>query len=127
MVKIELEYQIRSSVSVLYQSISSPSGLAGWFADNVNIKKDIYTFIWDGGEEDAKLLAKSRDEFIRFHWMDHEDEDTYFEIRIDIDPLTKVPALLVTDFAEEGDEEDALNLWTKQLDDLAQLLGVRTS
>lgn len=126
MVKIELEYQIQSSVSVLYQSISSPSGLASWFADNVNIKKDIYTFIWDGGEEDARLISKKRDEYIRFHWEDHEDEETYFEIRIDIDPLTKIPALIVTDFADEGDEEDALNLWSKQLDDLGQLLGVRS-
>ena len=126
MVKIELEYQIQSSVSVLYQSISSPSGLASWFADNVNIKKDVYTFIWDGGEEDARLISKKRDEYIRFHWEDHEDEDTYFEIRINIDPLTKIPALIVTDFADEGDEEDALNLWSKQLDDLGQLLGVRS-
>lgn len=125
MVKIELEYQIQSSVNVLYQSISTPSGLSGWFADNVNIKKEIYTFIWDGAGEEAELISKKRDEHIRFHWLNHDDEETYFELRINVDPLTKMPAILVTDFVDEGEEEDALNLWTKQLDDLSQALGVR--
>lgn len=125
MVKIELEYQIQSSINVLYQSISTPSGLCGWFADNVNIKKDVYTFIWDGGEEEAQLISKKRDEHIRFHWLNHDDEETYFELKISVDPLTKIPAVIVTDFVDEGEEEDALNLWTKQLDDLSQALGVR--
>lgn len=57
-IKYELEFVIHASPQLLYQYISSPSGLSGWYADNVNVQGDIYTFIWDEAEEKAKLLRK---------------------------------------------------------------------
>jgi hypothetical protein len=45
--KFELEFLLRTSVKVLENMLSTPSGLSEWFADDVNVKDDIYTFIWD--------------------------------------------------------------------------------
>lgn len=123
MEKVEIEFPIRSSTNVLYEMISTPSGLSEWFADDVNIKNDIYTFIWDNSEEQAKLLTKKKNEYIRFHWLEHEDAKTFLELRIKIDDLTKDVALMVTDFAEEDDVEENRELWESQLSELAHRLG----
>jgi len=103
--------------------ISTPSGLSDWFADNVNVRDEIYTFFWDGSEEKAKVLNKVRDQSIRFQWDYDEGEDVYFEFRIKIDSITREVALIVTDFPDPGDEESNRNLWESQLDDLKRVLG----
>lgn len=123
MEKIEIEYPIRSSTSILFDMISTPSGLSEWFADDVNIKDDVWTFLWDGSEEEAKLLTSKKDEFVKFHWVEHDEEKTYFEIRIKADQLTNDIALVVTDFCDEEDEEDTRELWESQLDSLAKRIG----
>ena len=52
-VKYELEFQLNSSPQLLYQYISTPSGLSEWFADNVNSRGEFFNFIWDVSEEKA--------------------------------------------------------------------------
>ncbi len=104
--------------------ISTPSGLSEWFADNVNIKNELYTFYWDGSDETAKLVSKKYGEFVRFHWIDHRDTNTYLEFRIKIDPLTNDVALLITDFGEdEEDIEEMISLWENQVHDLIKRVG----
>ena len=80
------------------QYISTPSGLSEWFADNVNSRGELFTFIWDGSEEQAKLLSKKSGERIKFRWLsDDEDGATYyFEIRIQVDEITKDVSLMIT-------------------------------
>lgn len=123
--KLELEYIIKSSPTILYNRLSSPSGLAEWFADDVNNKKGIFTFEWDGSEEEAKLISKKQDDHIRWQWIYDEDEDIeyYFEFKIKIDPLTKEVALIVTDFIEPSEVAEQKMLWTAQIDELMALLG----
>jgi hypothetical protein len=41
-VKISFEYLLKTSPKVLEGMISTPSGLSEWFADDVNIKDDVY-------------------------------------------------------------------------------------
>jgi len=120
----ELEYPIHSSIKILYERLSTPSGLSEWFADDVNVNRDgIYTFTWEGSSQDAVLISKKKGEHIRFRWLDSE-EDEYFEFRIQIDELTSDVSLIVTDFAEdEDDKEDATNLWDTQIDNLKHLIG----
>ena len=55
-IKFELEFPIQVSPSLLYQYISTPSGLSEWFADNINSRGEVFTFIWGESEEEAKLL-----------------------------------------------------------------------
>lgn len=119
----ELEFPIHSSPQLLYQYISTPSGLSEWFADNVNSRGELYTFIWDGTEEHAKLISKKSGERIKFRWEVDEGEPYYFELRIQVDEITKDVSLMVTDFAEEGETEEGKMLWENQISSLKHVLG----
>lgn len=123
-VKYELEISIHASPGMLYQYISSPSNLQEWFADKVNSRGKIFSFIWDGVEEEAELIAKRTDERIRFKWLESEGDDSFFEIKIQVDALTKDVSLVITDFADDEDEvEEAKQLWENQIDELRHTIG----
>lgn len=124
-VKFEMEFVIQASPSLIYTYISTPSGLSEWFADNVNSRGELFTFIWDGSEEQAKLLSKKKGERIKFRWLsDDEDGATcYFEIRIQVDEITKDVSLMITDFAEDDEVEEGKMLWANQIGSLKQVLG----
>lgn len=121
-VKFEIEFVIQASPQLLYQYISTPSGLSEWYADNVNSRGELYTFIWEGVEEKAKLLKRRSNEFVKFAWVENED-NSYFEIRIIVDELTKDVSLFITDFAEEDEVEEVEMLWKNQISNLKQVLG----
>ena len=123
LIKYSIEIPINSSVNVLYKRLSTPSGLAEWFADNVNYRGEVYIFIWDGAEESAKLLSKKNNEKIRFKWLEDDQAGSYFEFRIQFDDITKDVSLIVTDFAEEDEMEESKMLWTNQISDLKKILG----
>ena len=119
----QIEFPIRSSLRILYNQISTPSGLSEWFADNVNLNGKSYTFFWDGDEQEAELLSKKNNQSIKFRWTD-EPKDTFFELKIVIDDITQDISLIITDFAEdEEDEEEAKLLWNKQIEKLRQSIG----
>ncbi len=123
-IKYQLEYTFNSSPKVLYNRLSTPAGLAEWFAEDVNVKDGkIYIFIWEGAEQKAELISKRDLKSARFRWLD-EDEDTYFEFKIEIDDLTNDVALIITDFADEEDLEDSQSLWDSQISELRHVLGL---
>ena len=121
--KYQLEFPIHASPAMLYQYFSTPSGLGEWFADNVNSRGELYTFIWDGAEEQAKMLSKKSGERIKFQWLDDEDEDVYFEFKIVVDALTKDVSLIITDFADEDEVDEAKALWENQIGELKHIIG----
>ena len=122
-IKYDLEFIIHASPQMLYNYISSPSGLSEWFADNVNSRGEIFNFIWDDSEEQAKLLSKKSNEKVRFQWLDDEGEDYYFEIRIQVDEITKDVSLMVTDFSEEDEIEENKMLWENTVSNLKHVIG----
>ncbi|AFU70288.1 SRPBCC superfamily protein [Psychroflexus torquis ATCC 700755] len=124
-VKYEMEFPIQVSPSLLYQYISTPSGLSEWFADNVNSRGELFTFMWEGSEEEAKLLSKKADDRIKLRWTEDEEESLnyFFEMKIQVDEITKDVSLMITDFAEEGEEDEGKMLWDNMVSDLKQILG----
>jgi|UniRef100_UPI004049CC1B uncharacterized protein YndB with AHSA1/START domain len=124
-IKFEIEFPIHASPQLLYQYISTPSGLSEWFADDVNSRGEFFTFIWNDSEEKAKLLNKKSGERVRFRWMADEDEGDsyYFEIRIQVDEITKDVSIMIVDFADEDEVDEAKMLWENQISDLKQVLG----
>ena len=119
----QIEFPIRSSLRILFNQISTPSGLSEWFADNVNLNGKNYTFFWDGDDQEAELLSKKNNQSIKFRWTD-EPKDTFFELKIVVDDITQDISLIVTDFAEdEEDKEEAKLLWNKQIEKLRQSIG----
>ena len=124
MIKYSVEFPIKSSVKILFNAISTPSGLSEWFADDVNWKGNNYTFIWDDGQQEAELKKKINNYFVRFKWIDDENDDTYFEFKIDIDSITNDVILIITDFAENEDEQEhEINLWNTQIQALMKSIG----
>ena len=122
-IKYEMEFPIHASPSLLYQYISTPSGMQEWYADNVNSRGEFFTFIWEGSEEDAKLINTKKNDYIRFQWMEDEDTDYFFELRIQVDEITKDVSLIVTDFAEEDEVEEGKMLWENMISELKHTLG----
>lgn len=124
-IKYELEFPIHASTSMLYNYISTPSGLSEWFADNVNSRGEVFTFIWDDSEEKAKIVSKRTGERVKFRWLDEDgnDSDYFFELKIEEDELTKDVSIVVIDFAEEDEVEESKLLWENQIADLKHVLG----
>ena len=88
-VSFSIEYNIQASPQLLFQYLSTPSGLSEWFADNVNSRGEIYTFIWDGSEEVAKLIQIKANEKVKFQWQtgDNDDDKYYFEFLLQVDEV----------------------------------------
>jgi uncharacterized protein YndB with AHSA1/START domain len=122
-IKYEMEFPIHVSPALLYQYISTPSGMSEWYADNVNSRGEFFTFIWAESEEEAKLLTKKNLERIKFRWLEDEGTDYYFELRIQVDEITKDVSLMITDFAEEDEVEEGKMLWENMVSELKQILG----
>ncbi len=47
----------------------------------------------------------------------------YFELRIQVDEITKDVSLMVTDFAEEDEVEEGKMFWENQISELKQVIG----
>ena len=122
--KYTLEFPINSSVNILYKRLSTPSGLSEWFADDVTIKDKIFTFFWDGSEQEAKLLKLKMNQFIRFKWEENDTQEDYFEFLIQVDEMTLDVSLIITDFAEnQQDQKEQTELWNKQISVLKRAIG----
>ena len=123
--KFELEFPLRASPKMLFPFLSTPSGMSEWFCDDVNSRSELFTFFWDGSEEQARLLKNQQDRLVRFRWISDEEDglDTYFEFRIELDALTNDTSIIVTDFADSDDIEEAKLLWDSQIHELQHLIG----
>ena len=123
--KFELEYTMNCSSRVLFSRLSTPEGLSEWFADNVNVEGDLFTFIWNNSESKARLSALKENKLVRFEWLNIDDEEeNYFEFRLATDELTGDLALIISDYAEPDEKEDSIYLWDSQILDLKRLLGI---
>ncbi|MBA3647965.1 MAG: hypothetical protein H0W62_05350 [Chitinophagales bacterium] len=107
---------------ILYDFLSTPSGLAQWFADEVDVFHNEYTFVWDGIPQKAKMIDKRENEMIRFRWQDSPKEE-YFEFKIQTTEITGDTVLMITDFSTPQELKDARQLWESQLQELKMRLG----
>jgi uncharacterized protein YndB with AHSA1/START domain len=123
--KFELEYPLNCSPKVLFSRLSTPEGLGEWFAEQVNVDGDLFSFFWNNTESKARLAALKENKMVRFEWVDMDNEDNnYFEFRINIEELTGGLALLITDFADEDEKDDSIYLWDSQVNNLKRILGI---
>jgi uncharacterized protein YndB with AHSA1/START domain len=128
--KLNLEFVVNTSPALIYNRVSSATGLSEWFADDVNSKGNLFTFVWDKQEQVAKIVDSKKNEYIRFSWIDEEDEtekqeeDQYFEFKIQNNELTGDVSLLITDFSEEEELDQDRELWEQQIYQLKHVLGL---
>ncbi|NCF54353.1 MAG: SRPBCC domain-containing protein [Bacteroidetes bacterium] len=124
-IKFELEFPLRASPKMLFPFLSTPSGLSEWFCDDVNSRTELFTFFWDGSEEQARLLKKQSDKMVRYRWLNDEEDglDTYFEFRSEVDALTNDTSIIVTDFAQADEVDESKLLWESQIHELQHIIG----
>ncbi len=120
--KFNIEYEIKSSPRILYTFLNEPNGLTQWFADDVSVRDQVYTFTWDGEQQTAKLLAIKENKLVRFKWVE-DDPPCYFEMEILQDDLTNDVALSITDFATEETIGERKLIWDNQVQYLVSVLG----
>lgn len=123
--QFELEYQLNCSPKVLFPRISTPEGLAEWFADEVTAEGDIFSFIWNKSVSKARLVILRENRQARFEWVakEREKDKNFFEFRINIEELTGDLALIITDFADPEEKEDSIYLWDTEVQKLKTVLG----
>lgn len=123
--KFHIEY-IFDTVSrrSLWNHLTTSLGLSTWFADEVDIKGNLYTFKWRKDSQSALMIDSRPEKMVRYQWVDEEDKNAYFEFIIHTIELTGSTALEITDFAEPGEKSDAIDLWDSQVEDLKRTLGI---
>ena len=117
-----LEYPVRCSPTILYDFLANPSGLQEWFADRVDERDGVFHFSWNGSVEEAEVVDKEEEKFIRFRW-DYAPKEEYFEFRIEKSEVTNQTILVIKDFAEKRDIKDQSMLWDHQVKELFHRLG----
>lgn len=120
--KYTIEIEVKSSPNILYTYLHSPSGLAEWFCDDVDVHSGTYVFKWDGADQSAELVKTQNNRLVRYRWLDGPEEE-YFEMEVSIDDLTNDVALVITDFCDEGDVESSSQLWESQVQQLKMAIG----
>lgn len=118
-----IEYQIKSSPRILFGFLSVATSLSEWFADQVEVQNDLFTFTWDGYAESARLLNKKDPECVEFVWEDGEREGCCFEMRVKVDDLTGDVALLIRDECPPDEEEEIRRLWDASVARLMKAVG----
>ncbi|MEO9005078.1 MAG: START-like domain-containing protein [Ginsengibacter sp.] len=121
-IKYMVEYPVRCSPAILYEFLSTSSGLQEWFADKVEDSDGVFSFSWSGAAEEAEVLEKEENKMIRFHWVG-SPKDEFFEFSIDKSEVTSQTILIIHDFAEKKDIKDQSQLWETQVKELFHRLG----
>ena len=119
------EYDFRASKKMLYPYLSTASGLAQWFADDVNINNadKTFTFLWDGEENKASMVAQRTNSYVKFEFMDDEDDPNYLEFKLEVNELTQSVFVRVTDYSDVEDQEEAQDIWDNLIHNLKEIVG----
>lgn len=121
--KYTLEFLFRASPAILYEFLTSPTCLVRWFADEVDVNREVYEFKWNGYPEYAELIEDIEEEVVKFHWLDSDEEGEFLEFRITESPVTSETILEVTGFCDEDEIDDQKILWNTQVKRLVKECG----
>lgn len=114
--KITMEFIFRASPAIIYRFLTTPTALVRWFCDEVDITGEIYTFVWNGAEEQAEMLDDIQEERIRFRWLDADDPREFLEFKMYKSTITNETVLEIIDFCDDDEVEEIQDLWESQID-----------
>ena len=122
--KIFLEYPMKGSAVMIWRYIGTTAGLSPWFADKVECIDRTYNFYWGKTEKKvAHLISQRNGVYVKFRW-DDESPNTFFEMRISYNELTRENTLEIIDFADKNEIEDQKELWNSQIENLRRQSGM---
>ncbi len=128
--RLDLEYPLSArKPDILWGLISTDHGLERWIADRVVEDDGIITLTWGDlyGEHhslSANIVERQKNSHIRLRWVDEDDPEAYWEMRIGRSELTEEICLCVIDYAPAEDIEDLHGLWDGNLERLHQSSGL---
>lgn len=124
--RVELEFTINTSPQILFNRLSTPSGLSEWFADDVNLSGKVFTFVWENTQQKAEVIEKKENKNIKFRWIkEGSNPKNFFSFNLSSHELTRELTLKVTEQLDESEDlEDAISLWNSQIGELKRILGV---
>ncbi|MBF1576552.1 MAG: hypothetical protein HXO19_09225 [Prevotella shahii] len=118
-----------NSAQIIWDLISTDSGLARWVADNVTQDGEQLTFVW--GElwshhevRKGTIVEKIKNEYIKISWDDEDGPDNFFELRMDKSHITNDYVLTITDFAWEDEVDSLKAIWNDNLARLRNSSGI---
>ncbi|WP_315517337.1 START-like domain-containing protein [Hoylesella shahii] len=118
-----------NSAQIIWDLISTDSGLARWVADNVTQDGEQLTFVW--GElwshhevRKGTIVEKIKNECIKISWDDEDGPDNFFELRMDKSHITNDYVLTITDFAWEDEVDSLKTIWNDNLARLRNSSGI---
>lgn len=127
-IKFVQEYPINASPKMIYPYLSTASGLAQWFCEDVRVNEDkIYNFIWDDKSHFAEMSSHRLNRSVRFVFLDsqkkHVPDPSYIDFCIETGELTQEQYLRVTDYSNDGDNDQLLELWDNLVQNLREIIG----
>lgn len=126
--KFITEFEINASQKMLFPYLSTASGLAQWFADDVNINEDkVYSFLWDGEDHRAIKASQRANVSVKFEFLPETEEDkddpNYIELKLNVNELTQSVFIQITDYSDLDDPEEQQDLWENIVYSLKQIIG----
>lgn len=126
--KFTHEYEINASKKMLYPYFTTPSGLAQWFADDVDIDEDgIFNFKWEGEDHKAKMVSHRTNSFAKFIFVrpnKAEDDDAdWVEFKIDLNEMTQTTFIRIQEYSDFDDKEEQAEVWEGLMHTLKETVG----
>jgi hypothetical protein len=113
---------------MLFPYIYTASGLSQWMADDVTVNEDkVFNFKWEGEDHKAKMVAHRMNSFVKFEFVpedgEHDEDPPYIEIRLEMNELTQMVFIAITDYNDMDDDEELMDLWGSLVDSLKEIVG----
>jgi len=127
--RLDLEYPLNArKPDLLWQLMSTDHGLERWLADEVKEENGMLSLMWGNpyGEHHtlhAHILEREKNSHIKLQWVEEDDPDAYWEMRIGRSELTEELCLCVVDYPPSEDIDDLHDLWDGNLERLHQSSG----
>jgi uncharacterized protein YndB with AHSA1/START domain len=125
------EYEINASVKMLFPYLSSPQGLAQWFAEDVKVvqkgNEKLYDIIWDKTSHIAKITAIRTNAHVKYVFLETEEAEennwSYLEFKLSHSDMTDTSFLKIIDYSEMDSDNDLRELWDGLIEQLRTNVG----
>ena len=126
--KFVADYQINASRKMIFNYLSTASGLEDWFADEVRIDEDKnFIFFFDKEEHHARVASIRLNNHIKFDFFDpdnpDEEDHSYVEFKLEENEVTQTMFLKVVDYTDDYDEEESQAIWDGLIGELKETIG----
>ncbi len=126
--KFVADYQINASKKIVFNYLSTASGLSEWFADDVNINEDKnYIFHFDREDHHARMVSMRTNMHVKFEFYDpavpNEEDHAYIEFKLEENELTQTLFIKVIDYSDVYDDEESAAIWDGLINRLKEIIG----